>query len=141
MNWSRHKDAKHRYWQANWRRTNPDKYEAHLAVQWAVKAGEPDKGTCEVCGLEAADAHHDQYEEPLRVRWFGRRHHTRLHPCGKDMFPIRGPVTCGIDAIRAEQVTIPQPWSDSLGTDRGAADVDFRFFWENLLAIWCYDSR
>jgi hypothetical protein len=26
--------------QANWRRTNPAKYEAHLAVQRAVKSGE-----------------------------------------------------------------------------------------------------
>ncbi|MDX3978991.1 MAG: hypothetical protein QHC91_33215, partial [Shinella sp.] len=37
--------------QANWRRANPGKYEAHLAVQRAVKAGELDKDTCEVCGV------------------------------------------------------------------------------------------
>jgi len=44
---------------------------------------------CEVCGVEAVDAHHDQYDEPLRVRWLCRRHHTRLHHYGEDMFPIR----------------------------------------------------
>ena len=38
--------------QANWRRANPGKYEAHLAVQQAVKASELDKQTCEVCGAE-----------------------------------------------------------------------------------------
>jgi hypothetical protein len=34
--------------QANWRRANPGKYEAHLAVQRALKAGEIDRETCEV---------------------------------------------------------------------------------------------
>jgi hypothetical protein len=76
--------------QANWRRANPGKYEAHLAVQRAVKAGELDKESCEVCGIEAVDAHHDQYDEPLKVRWLCRRHHTRLHHYGEDMFPVRG---------------------------------------------------
>lgn len=75
--------------QANWRRANPDKYDAHLAVQRAVKAGGLDKESCEVCGVEAVDAHHDQYDEPLRVRWLCRRHHTRLHHYGEDMFPVR----------------------------------------------------
>lgn len=75
--------------QANWRRANPAKYDAHLAVQRAVKAGELEKQTCEVCGLVAVDAHHDQYDEPLKVRWLCRRHHTRLHRYGEDMFPVR----------------------------------------------------
>ncbi len=55
--------------QANWRRANPAKYEAHLVVQRAVKACELRKDTCEVCGNEAVDAHHDQYDQPLKVRW------------------------------------------------------------------------
>ncbi|AQS65429.1 MULTISPECIES: hypothetical protein [Rhizobium/Agrobacterium group] len=75
--------------QANWRRANPAKYEAHLLVQRAVKAGELRKNTCEVCGDEDVDAHHDQYDEPLNVRWLCRRHHTRLHHYGGDLFPIR----------------------------------------------------
>ncbi len=75
--------------QANWRRANPGKYDAHLAVQRAVNAGELEKQPCEVCGAEAVDAHHDQYDEPLTVRWLCRRHHTRLHHYGEDMFPLR----------------------------------------------------
>ena len=74
--------------QANWRRSNPDKYIAHLAVQRAVKVGELEKQACEVCGVEAVDAHHDQYDAPLKVRWLCRRHHTRLHRYGEDMFPL-----------------------------------------------------
>ena len=65
------------------------KYDAHLAVQRAMKAGQLEKQGCEVCGTEAVDAHHDQYDEPLSVRWLCRRHHTRLHHYGEDMFPIR----------------------------------------------------
>lgn len=38
--------------QAIWRRTNPAKYDAHLAVQRAVKAGDLEKQTCEVCGVK-----------------------------------------------------------------------------------------
>ena len=65
--------------QANWRRANPAKYDAHLAVQRALNTGELAKLPCEVCGGETVDAHHDQYDEPLNVRWLCRRHHTRLH--------------------------------------------------------------
>lgn len=38
--------------QANWRRANPRKYDAHLAVQRAVKAGDLEKQPCEVCGAD-----------------------------------------------------------------------------------------
>ncbi|KAA0689478.1 hypothetical protein DTW90_31375 [Neorhizobium sp. P12A] len=75
--------------QANWRRSNPGKYVAHLAVQRAVKAGDLEKQTCEVCGVVSVDAHQDQYDEPLQVRWLCRRHHTRLHHYGEDMFLVR----------------------------------------------------
>jgi hypothetical protein len=75
--------------QAHWRRSNPIKYDAHLAVQRAVKNGDLAKQSCEVCGAVEVDAHHDQYDEPLRVRWLCRRHHMRLHHYGEDMFPIR----------------------------------------------------
>jgi len=75
--------------QANWRRANPVKYNAHLAVQRAVKAGDLEKQTCEVCGTKVVDAHHDQYDKPLKVRWLCRLHHNRLHHHGEDLFPIR----------------------------------------------------
>lgn len=51
--------------QVNWRRANPGKYEAHLALQRAVKAVDLKEESCEVCGVEAVDAHHDQYDEPF----------------------------------------------------------------------------
>ena len=75
--------------QANWRRANPLKYNAHLVVQQAISAGVLEKQRCEVCGTEPVDAHHDRYDEPLNVRWLCRSHHVKLHHYGEDMFPIK----------------------------------------------------
>lgn len=33
---------------------------------------------CEVCGLKA-EAHHDNYDKPLNVRWLCFRHHREYH--------------------------------------------------------------
>lgn len=74
--------------QANWRRANPLKYTAHLAVQQALGSGGLEKRPCEVCGAVTVDAHHDRYDEPLKVRWLCRRHHVQLHLYGEDMFPV-----------------------------------------------------
>lgn len=76
--------------QADWRRANPLKYTAHLAVQQALGAGRLERQACEVCGAETVDAHHDRYDEPLNVRWLCRSHHVRLHQYGEDMFPLSG---------------------------------------------------
>lgn len=74
--------------QTEWRRANPFKYTAHLAVHQAVSSGKLTKQCCEVCGAQKVDAHHDRYDEPLNVRWLCRRHHVKLHCYGEDMFPI-----------------------------------------------------
>ena len=72
--------------QADWRRANPAKYAAHLAVRRALVAGSLEKQGCEVCGSPAVDAHHACYAAPLDVRWLCRCHHVRLHRGGEDLF-------------------------------------------------------
>ena len=74
--------------QTRWRNQHPARYQAHLAVQQALGHGDLVKGPCEVCGTTEGriDAHHDDYAEPLAVRWLCRRHHTRLHAGGEDLF-------------------------------------------------------
>jgi len=72
--------------QANWRRQNAEKYRAHLTVQRALKSGELTRKGCEVCGSFQTDAHHDDYGDPLKVRWLCRQHHTWLHNGGEDLF-------------------------------------------------------
>jgi hypothetical protein len=75
--------------QANWRRQNAEKYRAHLTVQRALKSGDLTKQRCEVCGSRQTDAHHDDYDDPLKVRWLCRQHHIRLHNGGEDLFASR----------------------------------------------------
>lgn len=72
--------------QANWRRANVTKYRCHIEVQKALKNGTISKQPCEVCGSRVVDAHHDDYSQPLKVRWLCRQHHTRLHSGGEDLF-------------------------------------------------------
>jgi len=79
--------------QANWRRQNPEKFLAHIAVQRALANGNLIRGCCEICADPAVDAHHDDYRKPLTVRWLCRQHHTRVHAsgCDSDLFPVGGP--------------------------------------------------
>lgn len=72
--------------QAHWRKQNSAKYRAHLAVQRGLNSGELVRQACEVCGHPRTDAHHDDYDAPLQVRWLCRQHHTRLHKGGEDLF-------------------------------------------------------
>lgn len=40
-----------------------------------VKRGKIVKMPCEVCGSLKVEAHHEDYNKPLEVRWFCRKHH------------------------------------------------------------------
>ena len=44
-----------------------------------VKRGVLIKKPCEVCGSRRVEMHHDDYSQPLRVRWRCRRDHLALH--------------------------------------------------------------
>lgn len=52
---------------------------ARQAVQRALRSGELERKPCEVCGNEKADAHHDDYDKPIDVRWLCRKHHAEHH--------------------------------------------------------------
>ena len=43
-----------------------------------LRRGKITKKPCEVCGL-AAEMHHDDYDQPLRIRWLCREHHLHHH--------------------------------------------------------------
>lgn len=65
--------------QQAWRQRNPAKYRAHQRTQRARRKGLLQPGPCEVCGAEIAEGHHDDYGQPLAVRWLCRRHHREWH--------------------------------------------------------------
>jgi hypothetical protein len=62
-----------------YRARNRKKHEARMAVFRAIRAGVITKRPCEICGTFPADAHHDNYERPLDIRWLCRMHHLIEH--------------------------------------------------------------
>lgn len=64
------------------RRSDPNyqvKIRAQLMVSRAIQRGRLTRQACEICGEAKTDAHHDDYTQPLAVRWLCRLHHRRLH--------------------------------------------------------------
>jgi len=58
---------------------NPLKHAAHILVGNAIRGGRLQRHPCEVCGVEKAQAHHDDYGKPLDVRWLCTTHHAEWH--------------------------------------------------------------
>jgi hypothetical protein len=63
---------------AEYKRRHPERAEALKLVTAAIRSGDLVPGPCEVC-QQAAQAHHDDYTQPLVVRWLCRKHHMALH--------------------------------------------------------------
>lgn len=55
------------------------KHKARWATRRAIQSGAITKEPCEVCGGRCVEAHHDNYFEPLKVRWLCRAHHRDHH--------------------------------------------------------------
>jgi len=66
-------------WQREQKRRHSAQVRARAAVYRAVRSGRLERQPCEVCGVETAQAHHDDYSNPLGVRWLCRKHHRAVH--------------------------------------------------------------
>lgn len=63
-----------------WKRSvPPEVHVAHDAVEAAIANGSLVRKPCEKCGSTRVDAHHDDYSQPLLVRWLCRGHHLEHH--------------------------------------------------------------
>jgi ribosomal protein S27AE len=62
-----------------YRENNPKKCKAHGIVAYHVKIGNLKSKACEVCGESKSQAHHDDYDYPLEVRWLCSKHHKEWH--------------------------------------------------------------
>jgi hypothetical protein len=60
-------------------RQYPKNIVAHKLVGYAKKIGFLVPGPCEVCGGKKVEAHHDDYDKPLTVRWMCPKHHKEWH--------------------------------------------------------------
>ncbi len=68
----------------NWRNKNPEKYNAHIKLNNAVRDGKVRKGKCRKCRSKRSEGHHLDYSKPLEVFWLCRKHHAELHRKYKD---------------------------------------------------------
>lgn len=57
----------------------PKRVEARRVIARELRAGRMERGPCEVCGETKAQAHHDDYDRPLAVRWLCVEHHAEVH--------------------------------------------------------------
>jgi hypothetical protein len=55
------------------------KVQARSRIAMAIANGTLVRQPCEVCGKSPGEAHHDDYEKPMDVRWLCRKHHMSLH--------------------------------------------------------------
>ena len=61
---------------------HPEKMRARQLVNYYKSTGVLVPQPCEVCGAGETYAHHDDYLEPLEVRWLCPTCHNRLHSKG-----------------------------------------------------------
>ena len=62
-----------------WRGANRLKRRAHRMVEYALSKGRIERKPCADCGAEKSQAHHDDYEKPLEVKWLCAACHGKRH--------------------------------------------------------------
>ena len=62
-----------------WKENHPEQYEAYKKLSVATRNGSLVRMPCEVCSEKKSEAHHDDYEKPLEVRWLCKKHHAEHH--------------------------------------------------------------
>lgn len=63
---------------------HPDKIIARKKINHEIRKGRINRGVCEKCGKEKAEAHHEDYSQPLKVIWLCTEHHRELHKMKKN---------------------------------------------------------
>jgi|TARA_R110000868_G_C10780465_1_gene755462 hypothetical protein len=71
-----------------YRHAHKERAAAHAIVNRAVRSGYLVRQSCEKCGAEKTEAHHDDYSKPLAVRWLCIPHHKDEH---RSLLPPVGP--------------------------------------------------
>ena len=61
------------------RTRNPERHHARLAVKNALRSRLIFREPCSVCGSQKSQAHHEDYSQPLEVKWFCAQHHADIH--------------------------------------------------------------
>lgn len=62
-----------------WKKANPEKVKAGAIALYAIKTSKLVPEPCILCGVKTVQAHHEDYNKPLKVTWLCSVHHSRLH--------------------------------------------------------------
>jgi len=116
----------------DYRARNPKKVWAGGIVRRAVEAGVLVRERCQICQAARAQAHHDDYDRPLDVRWLCHVHHKAWHAANGAGAHADGPLP-DID-LSALPVHGPKT-STYLGVswDRG--------YWVAQVLVTCADGK
>lgn len=74
----------HRISSAKQRIKHREKYKARSIVNHAIRDGRIERMPCEICGEPKTQAHHDDYDKPLDVRWLCVKCHNDWHRNNKN---------------------------------------------------------
>lgn len=55
----------------------------------AIQNGKMTRRPCEICGDTTTEAHHDDYNKPLEVRWLCQKHHKEWHKYNEPIRPTQ----------------------------------------------------
>lgn len=62
-----------------WLEKNKKKRSVHVITGNAIRDGKLTKKPCEACGVNKVNAHHEDYDEPLMVKWLCDLCHKEWH--------------------------------------------------------------
>ena len=57
----------------------PEKYKCRSICRQAIRSGKLERKSCEVCGDQKSEAHHEDYTKPFTVIWLCRFHHQERY--------------------------------------------------------------
>ena len=83
LEYRRNHKEEHNKSSAEQRRKFPEKIRARSITNHAIRKGEIVRQPCEICGRTDVQAHHDNYNEPLKIRWLCVTCHNEWHRINK----------------------------------------------------------
>jgi len=112
LSWDAISETERRNREHQWLRTACRRRTASL-----IRTGRLVRGLCEGCGATTVQAHHEDYEQPERVRWLCALCHHAVHHRGLRLPPIAVAV-----------VTPPRPTTDLSPGDRVSPQAGY--YWQ-----------
>ncbi len=62
---------------------------ARSDINHAIRDGKVERMPCLACGEEKSEAHHYDYNKPLEVEWFCKKHHEMLHHDNPELLQVQ----------------------------------------------------